>query len=307
MKKFPQVLLLGNGINISNGALTWREFLEKLADKDKVELPEISTLPMPLQAILVSNNNLGKKLQKAAKEMIPIDPLKDDNKLLSMLLAIDFDEIFTTNYTYELEQACSPDLRISKNKLKNMHVNISSGKAEPKYLLKTCNKTDYHSKERRIWHIHGEARKPGSMILGHDYYGRQVSKIIRYLEDRKNAYQWYQKKGKDIKFNSWIDSFIMGDVYILGQGFDPSEIDLWWLLNRKNSEKAEHGRVYFFEPFKENQKEKIALLKCFDVKVENFKENDNAKEEEFVDYIEFYRKAIREIEEKVHNNMVMQK
>lgn len=144
MNKYPQVLLLGNGINISNGALTWREFLVKLADKDvdkdKLESEKKSTLPMPLQAILVSNNNLGEKLAKAAKEMIPAGSLKDDNKLLSMLLTIDFDEILTTNYTYELEQACSPNFRMTENRLKKMHTNIEGGNAEKKYLLKTCKK-----------------------------------------------------------------------------------------------------------------------------------------------------------------------
>lgn len=291
MDKYPQVLLLGNGINISNGALTWREFLKKLADKDRVKLAEKSTLPMPLQAILISNNNLGERLKKAAEEMIPIGTLKDDKKLLFRLLDIDFDEILTTNYTYELEQACSPNLKISKNKLKEMHVKISGKKAEQKYLLRTCNKTSYQTKERRIWHIHGEARKPDSMILGHDYYGRLVNRIIGYIGGRKNAYQWYTKNDKEIKYDSWIDSFIMGDVYILGQGFDPSEIDLWWLLNRKYNEKAEHGKVYFFEPFKESQREKIALLKCFDVKVEDLGET-----EETVDYIEFYSAAIQKIQ-----------
>ena len=99
---------------------------------------------------------------------------------------------------------------------------------------------------------------------------------------------------------NWIDAFIMGDVYILGLGLDFSETDLWWLLNRKFNEKANHGKVYFYEPAKKSQKEKILLLKVFGVDVIDlgFKtENKDGKEE--IDYVDFYKKAISDIKEKL--------
>ena len=64
-----------------------------------------------------------------------------------------------------------------------------------------------------------------------------------------------------------MDAFILGDVYILGFGFDLSEFDLWWLLNRKFNEKADHGHVYYLEPKSPVLDEKLELLKLLEVEV----------------------------------------
>ena len=86
-----------------------------------------------------------------------------------------------------------------------------------------------------IFHIHGEALKPDSVILGHYFYGTLLFSYDNYLT-RRAPQQCYRMEGGHLL--SWLDYFILGDVYTLGFGFDTAEIDLWWLLCRKKRERA---------------------------------------------------------------------
>lgn len=38
----------------------------------------------------------------------------------------------------------------------------------------------------------------------------------------------------------------MGEVYSVGFGFDTSEFDIWWAIERKAREKAAHGLLHAF-------------------------------------------------------------
>jgi hypothetical protein len=83
---------------------------------------------------------------------------------------------------------------------------------------------------------------------------------------------------------------------------DVSELDLWWLLNRKKREKAHHGKVYFYEPKPNGFCEKHELLKLMDVQLihlDTSKPKDTDAEKNRA-YQAFYRKAISDIEVKVH-------
>lgn len=111
-------------------------------------------------------------------------------------------------------------------------------------------------------------------------------------------------------YKSWIDYFIMGDIYVLGFGFDFSEFDLWWLLNRKYNEKASHGKLYFFEPEQDEGKtEKERLLELFNAKIEHcniiipkIKDDKSNKDEVNSKYFEFYKHATDRIKELVKEN-----
>lgn len=103
-------------------------------------------------------------------------------------------------------------------------------------------------------------------MLGHYYYGKLLGKYQKELEKSGNEQYKRQQEGKPVLQDSWLDAFIMGDVYVLGFGFDFSEMDLWWLLNRKKRENAGHGRVYFYEPSYGNEL-KESLLDVYDVNV----------------------------------------
>lgn len=310
MRKYPQVLLLGNGLNRAYGGISWGNLLKEISRRDDLPLDELKS-PMPLQAILVTNNDIKGALKKCEKSMYGSIETKEQEQALQKLLGIGFDHILTTNYSYELEMACRKDNKITSNYLKSISKHTSSAKkVEPKYLLHTYNECHYENICNKIWHIHGEARKPDSMILGHYYYATLLCKIKSEVDNKGNMYQRNQLEGMPNKINSWMDAFILGDVYVLGFGYELSEFDLWWLLNRKFNERASTGKVYYFEPKPAVLDEKIELLKVLGVKVidcditlpkdpgedASEEEKDQYRKECNEAYGKFYQLALEKIE-----------
>lgn len=152
----------------------------------------------------------------------------------------------STNYSYELEYTVYGD-KFTENRLKSIQRYLGE-RAEPKYMLQTFNQVNYEGKDIDIWHIHGEARKPDSMIIGSDYYSRLTSRVINVASSQ----DYDAKDGKDINkvtIKNWVEAMLLGDIYVLGFGYDYSEQDLWWLLNRKaNETKLLRGKTYYYEP-----------------------------------------------------------
>ena len=134
------------------------------------------------------------------------------------------------------------------------------------------------------------------MILGHYYYANNLAKMRALLQGSSKKYAT-KSKTKTSEFDCWLDSFILGDVYVLGFGFDLSELDLWWLLNRKKLERADHGKVYFYEPRSATFDEKLELLRLMDVEILDCgfdKDDDDLR-----DYKPFYNAAIQDIQERI--------
>ena len=307
---YPQVLLLGNGINQLNGGVSWYDFLHTLATKKEIKDGEILVedlrCPEPLKAILVTNDHVDVALKEYWKKYQP--GITGDISLLLKILSIGFDDILTTNYTYELEQAALYPGKISKPKIKAMMRHTDgSKKAEGKYLLHTYNEAVTAERINRIWHIDGEARKPDSTNLGHYYYGNLLCKIKEELSGRRYD--------KDRECKSWVDSFVLGDVYVLGFGFGFSEIDMWWLLNRKAREKEYTGKVYFYaaEPVGFSEKhellrmlkntyngESVVEIVCCGHKEKTVIENGREKTVLDGSYETFYNDAISDIVDRMN-------
>jgi len=316
MKKNPQILLLGNGLNLAYGGTSWADLLKDIACRDDLPLDELQS-PMPLQAILVTNNNIKKGLKKQEKPLYGTIKTKEQSEALRRVLKMGFDHILTTNYSYELEMACREDWKVTDNYLKKIsHHTEAVNRVEPKYLLHTYNECNYEGATNKIWHVHGEARKQDSMILGHYYYASLLCKMKSEIDSQGNKYLKNQMAGKLNEVESWMDAFILGDVYILGLGFDFSELDLWWLLNRKLNEDAEIGRVYYFAPKSPVLDEKAELLNTLGVDVRHCDvimpkhPGEDATEEQKQEYkkfrneaySKFYPLALDKIEELLSKN-----
>lgn len=300
LEKYPQVLLLGNGINraYEKTAISWGRLIKNV--EGEKEFPDDLSLPMPLEVVLRTGDNIDKTLRKECAKLHGCVDSKEMEQILQKILSMGFDHILTTNYSYELEAAAFSCPEISKYKItKCMQHTDEVTAAESRYLLHTYNYVKFQEHANRIWHIHGEARKPDSMILGHYYYGNLLYKYQEFLKKRGNCYYHNQRHQKEQEIKSWIDAFILGDVYILGFGLDFSEMDLWWLLNRKKREKAETGKVYYFAPEEEDFDVKTELLKVYDVQVEHMGyRQKEMKETGNLAYRRFYQDAIKEIERK---------
>jgi len=120
-------------------------------------------------------------------------------------------------------------------------------------------------------------------MLGLDHYCGSLSKLDSYI---KGGYK-YTKEGKEVTVQpmhtkilngefcnaSWVDLLFSSNVHILGLSLDFSELDLWWVLNKRARLPCKN-KIYYYT--NENDDEKNELLKSFGVKVvyENIVNND---------------------------------
>lgn len=286
----PQVLLLGNGLNRCYGGDDWEKVIGAMWENRKIAKEQTKDVPFPLRAVIGSNDMLDQKLKSRPEFLYGLDHLEEIRKPLEKLLSAQFDHILTTNYSYELERVLNSKVKCDGEYCKNLMAHTDGSKrAEQKYLLHTYNQIIGQDHVNKIWHIHGEARKPDSVVLGHYYYGQLLSRYIAELKSRENSQLNCEKEGKPPIIKSWLDAFLMGDVYVLGFGYDFSEMDIWWLLNRKKREKAQHGKVIFYEP-SYDQAAKLALLEVYGAEVK-----DLGYRSEKPNYPAFYEEAIDDI------------
>lgn len=292
---YPQILLLGNGINRAYDNGSWNDMLRAITHRE--DLPATLSSPMPLQAILASNDHLSTALHTPEFAQTWYGKLDnaEQRALYNKLLDLPVTDILTTNYSYELETAALDCNTVTEKQIKKLAQHTAQvSRCEIRGRFYTYNQLP---NDKRVWHIHGEARTPDSMVLGHYFYGNTVARMKAYLEQYGGLYSHYQKQGQNKPLRNWLDGFIMGDVYVLGFGFDLSEFDLWWLLNRKKLEKADHGKVYFYQPCTAGFDEKLELLKLMDVEILDcgFAESGDSP----CDYKAFYNVAIQDIQERI--------
>ena len=255
MSKKQKILLLGNGILQAFGGESWNEFLASICKRPELPSPDKINCPEPLKAILLTGDQVNVAMKEKCAKILGREQISEELAMfLKTILSLGFDHILTTNYTYELEQAAIYPSKLSEYKLKKMATS-TTGKIDKKYLLHTYNEVYCNGVENKIWHVHGESRKADSTILGHYYYGNSLFKIKESVDKIRAI----DSKEEDAK--TWAEAFIFGDIYCLGFGYGLCEFDLWWLLNRKSRENFNTGKLYFYEPFDENQWEKIDLLK----------------------------------------------
>lgn len=260
----PQVLLLGNGINRAFDSDSWDDLLNSIDRRgDRYDIGDYRC-PETLKAILVTEDNVDKALQAQKERLgnLGTEKPEEQMRLLRRLLDAGFDEILTTNYSYELETAALGHDRVNERSLRRMQAHTDEvSRCETSLMLHTYNRVEFGKSERRIWHVHGEARKPDSMLLGAYYYGNLLGKMIEF--DKKRMYTQHSS------IRSWTDAFILGDVYILGFGMGFAESDMWWLLNRKKREGTNVGKTFFYElkPKADINRAKTDLLELMNVEV----------------------------------------
>lgn len=110
-RKYPQVLLLGNGLNRAYGAGDWSNLLKQIHNNPRVTYEQLKELPFPLQAVLATEDQVDivcKDDSMKNQGVFDIEPLR---KQMETLLKIPFDHILTTNYTYEIERVANSKVK----------------------------------------------------------------------------------------------------------------------------------------------------------------------------------------------------
>lgn len=111
-----QVLLLGNGLNRAFGGDSWSNLLETISQRSDFNIGSL-TSPMPLQAVLLTNNHLKEAMRNQQKAFWGELKTVEQYHALQSILEIGFDDILTTNYSYELESAANDAKSISPYQL----------------------------------------------------------------------------------------------------------------------------------------------------------------------------------------------
>jgi|GEM_PF-1071703 len=230
------LLLVGNSINRLSAAQSWDELLQSLTRRaDPGANRRRGDKPFTLFFEELRNRYVYRQKGQPEDFMWEIGqtfsrlPASD---LHRQIMALPFGNILTTNYDYALEKSVEPNADYFRP-------SDDFRARETKFSLfrrRTCG-------GKPIWHIHGEASVPTSIMLGHDHYTDHAAQVRRYF------YQGAVYRGtgsfrsglqRDIgtfdqscdgRPYSWVDLFVRDHVHIGGFSFDFSESLLWYLVS----------------------------------------------------------------------------
>lgn len=287
-------IFLGNGLNRLDSDYSWEHLLDEL--KRQSNLPEGLTfdgVPFPLlyeEIYLRSTFAEDSPPQKDARlRALVSDECRrlKPGPLTDAVLAAGCPNIITTNYDYALEDDSKSLLKKSSDP--------ESG-PEIDYRIHTYNQCG----DVRIWHIHGEANYPRTLVLGHDMYARNIGKMSAYVEKRGYDELFAQSDSLRESTVCWMDLFFNSDVHILGFAMEFSEIDVWWVINlrarfikemKASGRSFPENKVYFHTRYRHLKKSFRELLECHYIEI--------VPDPDAESYYLHYQKVIKKIGEKL--------
>ena len=242
MKNNKQVLFAGNGVALRMGAANkWNEIIAEFAEEYDPQLDRklLKKLPYNMQIVAATRDNVDKSMVELCQKLKEITLNEEQKAFGKRILSMPFDRIITTNYTYELERS------VSENKV--FRCRYFEKKRERDMSLFGYIPVTIGEEEKQIWHIHGHACAPNSVIMGHYFYGKLLSSIQSYIPKMLKGWRMRQNIDGDFEIRSWVDSFMTDDVYMVGFGMDLCEADIWWLACCKKRHFPD-SRIYYYVP-----------------------------------------------------------
>lgn len=286
--QIPKILLIGNGINRAYGFVSWDELIKSISTKElnDTERAAIKNVPYPLQPVILTDDHLGTQMKSISLQLSELQAHTEEEAVLRTFASLPVDGILTTNYTYELEKALDDCFKcIPARKCKSRKVAYrDSGKYNTEQLHTYFAINNYPL----IWHIHGEASRHGTMVLGHYYYGKLLAKMQQYMSGLIARDKTAKTKQQAFEIRSWIDCFMLGDIYIVGLGMALSELDLWWLVNCKKRNFSDR-KVVLYKPDIKTEEQLLADAYGIEVITAGFNG----------DYREYYEWLHKELKDKL--------
>ena len=290
-------LLLGNGINLLFGDSSWETIIKEVLAKAKspLDYSEIKGMPATMQIVAATNDHVDQQMKALSEKLMEASLSEERKEFLQDILSMPVEDILTANYSFELEVADGMELT-------QRHF---SSKLRSTFELKSRHKRFrlfqyYETKTgKRLWHIHGDAAKPETMIMGHYYYAKQLSDLLDCVAKSVQRYRVCERKQEPFQSYSWIDRFLTADVFILGLGMYLCEADLWYLLCCKARNFPE-THVYFYN--KDCKEHDIGImLRAYGVQMisgNDLKAPDSGDES----FCQFYALALQDIQKKISLN-----
>ena len=286
----PNVLLLGNGmLKLGNKGTSWDKLLSSIKTRDINT--SVSKIPYAMQPEALCGVDVEDIQRRVAEK---IETIHDTHVLLKDLLCLPFDAILTTNYTYEVEEVLTGK-NFSQYSRKSAFTALD-GNTRVNHNTFVCNAI--HTSDGRVipvFHIHGEKDRKHSMILSYYSYAKSLSLLTKYNKDLENKLYECQQDNKNHRCKCWLDYFLLGNVWSVGFGLDVSEFDIWWAIERKAREKANHGvfKAYFDGKEADDCPQKI-LLDAMHGDYKYFPVKNN-------EYANMYKKVIDDIKMDMRN------
>jgi len=274
--KIPNSVLFGNGINrVGESPIVWTELLDSIKIPNLFDNGKLPNTFIYERALLQKEPFQDlKELEKKVKN--DISKLFDDkaiNDLYKKLFQLNISNYMTTNY----------DNIFLNTIIKNGKFTSYSSNKESAYSLrrKTLIYDNNENERCKIWNIHGSINRPSTIMLGIDHYCKSVSKIYDYVNGKyefnrinKTSHRKLTDKimKNDFDGYSWVELFFNSNIHIIGYSLDYSEIDVWWILNKRarllrdyRYKKNLENKVYFYDSCITSEKE--GLLKSLNVEV----------------------------------------
>jgi hypothetical protein len=263
-------ILFGNGLNrVTNNNISWENILLDLDQNARSSIPKNVPYTMIYERVLRDGAHGDEEAYKSriAQKLLSLET----NELYVELARLKARHYLTTNYDYCLEKA--------------LEATTIERSTEDIYSLRRRREVTSKFGIFDFWHIHGEAEKAKSMMLGLDHYCGSLAKLDQYVkgtyksEDVPHKVETMQEKLLTGRFcyTSWIDLFFCAELHIFGLGLDYSETDLWWLLTRRAREIGRgdliKNRVVYHDTSVND--DKITLLGQLNVEVRRYPVKDH--------------------------------
>ena len=290
------ILLVGNGILRAYDEESCDDYINKLCEKNKISYSkdELKKLSFNQRVVVASRDNVDSYAKGELSNLSSITFTEEQLSFYRRIIELKIDAILTTNYSFELENS------IYKDWNKNLHWKFRKyfknkeklTENEKKFGLYECVDLPINDSHKNIFHIHGNADAPNSIIIGHYYYGKLISQIQDYLPLFFRRCKMAEKKGYDYQPQNWVDYFMVSNIYIMGFGLDLAEMDLWWLICCKKRYYS-NTKIILYEAKDKIDIQRKMMLETYGIEIcDKIKViNDN--------YKDFYDRVLRDIVKRV--------
>lgn len=292
-------IFFGNGINrLSSKNISWNHLLDIIKGTRGFNNGQLPYTMIYERIILEKPNKNGHILHDEFEVKNEIANLMEDiekNKIYEDLFKLNVQNYLTTNYDYGFIHSIIES--------KEILLPIHEYSSEDVYSIRRLKRIPNTNEDiKHFWQIHGEIRKPATIMLGLDHYCGSIGKIDSYIKgwykyvengEPKNEESIEEKfKNNSFTNSSWVELFFTSNIYIIGFSLDYSEIDLWWIINKRaRLKKSENLRnqinnkiVFYCNNIDE---EKKGLLESLDIEVKIDELSDSKTK-----YYDYYNKLI---------------